>query len=82
MKIMSMYMNKELYILTVLYVERTIKCQEYLETGLPGSMKNSNLIHTDLSTSGPSTLSSFSTLEINVGRRHLSKEGGKAAEDL
>jgi hypothetical protein len=40
-------------------------CQEYLEpqAGLSGSMRNSNLIHSDLSASGPSTLSIFFTLE-------------------
>jgi hypothetical protein len=40
-------------------------CQEYLEpnAGLSGSMRNSNLIHSDLSASGPSTLSIFFTLK-------------------
>jgi hypothetical protein len=37
--------------------------QKYLEAGFSGYMKNSNLIHSDLSTSGPSTLSIFPTLK-------------------
>jgi hypothetical protein len=39
--------------------------QEYLEpdAGLSGSMRNSNLISSDLSASGPSTLPIFFTLE-------------------
>jgi hypothetical protein len=39
--------------------------REYLEpqAGLSGYMRNSNLIHSDLSASGPSTLSTFFTLE-------------------
>jgi hypothetical protein len=47
-------------------------CREYLEpeAGLSGSMRNSNLIHSDLSVSGPSTLSIFFTLETK------GKEGG------
>jgi hypothetical protein len=40
-------------------------CREYLDpkAGLSGSMRNYNLIHSDLSLSGPSTLSTFFTLE-------------------
>jgi hypothetical protein len=40
--------------------------REYLDpqAGLSGSMRNSNLIHSDLTASGPSTLSTFFTLEI------------------
>jgi hypothetical protein len=38
-------------------------CQEYLEAGLSGSMKNSNLINSYFSASSPSTLSIFFTLE-------------------
>jgi hypothetical protein len=40
-------------------------CREYLEpdAGLSGPMRNSNFIHSDLSASGPSTLSTFFTLE-------------------
>jgi hypothetical protein len=49
-------------------------CREYLEPqgGLSGSMRNSNLIHSDLSTSGPSTLSIFFTLE----KEGMWREGG------
>jgi hypothetical protein len=60
-------------------------CQEYLEleAGLSGSMRNSNLIHSDLSASGPSTLSIFFNLETKgMGGGFLRIEGGKAAEDL
>jgi hypothetical protein len=41
-------------------------CREYLEpdAGLSGSMRNSNLMHSDLSASVSSTLSTFFTLEI------------------
>jgi hypothetical protein len=38
-------------------------CREYLEAGLSGSMRNPNLIHSDLSASVPSTLSIFFNLE-------------------
>jgi hypothetical protein len=40
-------------------------CREYLEpqAGLSGSMRNSNLIHSDLSASVPSTFLIFFTLE-------------------
>jgi hypothetical protein len=34
-----------------------LKCREYLKAELSESMKNSNLINSDLSASGPSTLS-------------------------
>jgi hypothetical protein len=60
-------------------------CREYLEPqdGLSGSMRNSNLIHSDLSASGPSTLSIFFTLEIKgMGRGFSCTEGGKVAVDL
>jgi hypothetical protein len=60
-------------------------CQEYLEpeAGLSGSMRNSNLIHSDLSVSGPSTLSIFFTLEkTGMGGQFSRTEGGKAAKDL
>jgi hypothetical protein len=41
-------------------------CRDYLEpqAGFSGSMRNSNLIHSDLSSSGPSTLSIFFAMEI------------------
>jgi hypothetical protein len=41
----------------------TEKYQEYLEAGSSGSMRTSNLIHSDLTASGPSTLTIFFTLE-------------------
>jgi hypothetical protein len=51
-------------------------CQDYLEpdAGLSGSMRNSNLIHSDLSASVPSTLSIFFTMETKEieGRGALS----------
>jgi hypothetical protein len=41
------------------------------------------LIHSDLSVSGPSTLSIFFTMETKeIGGGFLRTEGGKAAEDL
>jgi hypothetical protein len=47
-------------------------------------MRNSNLIHSDLSVSGPSTLSTFFTLESKGmgGGGFLHTKGGKAAADL
>jgi hypothetical protein len=66
--------------------DRKANCWEYLEpdAGLSGSMRNSNLIHSDLSTSVPSFLSIFFTLETKGmgGRGFLRTEGGKAVEDL
>jgi hypothetical protein len=68
---------------------KVANCQDYLEgeAGLYGSMKNSKLIHSDLSMSVPSNLSIFFTLEtkgIKVGGVwHV--EGAKAVvalEDL
>jgi hypothetical protein len=53
--------------------------------GLCGSMRNLNLIHSDLSASVPSTLSTFFTLEtkgIGEGGGLSHTEGGKAAADL
>jgi hypothetical protein len=50
-------------------------CRKYLEDGLSGSMRNSTLIHSDLSASVPSTLSIFFTLETKgMG------EGGSRAQ--
>jgi hypothetical protein len=48
-------------------------------------MRNSKLIHSKLSASGPSALSIFFTLEIKGmvgGKGFLQTEGGKAADDL
>jgi hypothetical protein len=47
-------------------------------------MRNSNLINSDLSASGPSTLSTFFTLEMKGlgGGDFLCTEGGKAADDM
>jgi pantothenate synthetase len=42
---------------------KIVRCREYLEAGLSGSMRNSNLIHSDLSASVPSTFSLSFTLE-------------------
>jgi hypothetical protein len=56
--------------------------QEYLEAGLYGSIRNSNLIQSDLSAAGPSTFSIIFTLETKgFGGRFLRTEGGKAVED-
>jgi hypothetical protein len=53
-----------------------------LEAGLSGSIKKSNLIHSDFYTSGPPTLSIFFTLEDKgMGEFSRTKED-KAAEDL
>jgi hypothetical protein len=61
-------------------------CREYLEpqAGLSGSMRNSNLIHSDLSASVPSTLSIFFNLETKgmEGGGSRAQKGGKAAADL
>jgi hypothetical protein len=59
-------------------------CQGYLEARLSGSMRNSNLIHSDLFASGPSALSIFFTLEIKQRGivRFLPTEEGKAVEYL
>jgi hypothetical protein len=49
--------------------------REYMEAGLSGSMRNSDLIHSDLSASGPSTLSIFFTLKTKgMGGSHAQKE--------
>jgi hypothetical protein len=58
-------------------------CREYLEfkAEFSGSMRNSNLIYSDLSASGPSTLSIFFILETKEWG-FSSTEGGKAAVDL
>jgi hypothetical protein len=50
------------------------KRHDYLEASLSRSMKNSNLIHSDLSASGLLTLSVFFSLEI-IGM--VGGEGGK-----
>jgi hypothetical protein len=58
-------------------------CWEYLkpESGLSVSMRNSKLIHSDLSVSCPSTFSIFFTL-VTKGMGGFSLiEGGKTAED-
>jgi hypothetical protein len=61
-------------------------CWEYLEpqAWLSRSMRNSNLIHSNLAASGPSTLSNFFTRETKgIGGGGVSStEGGKAAKDL
>jgi hypothetical protein len=63
-----------------------INCREYMEPddGLSGPLRNSNLIHPDLSASVPSTLSIFFTLGTKgMGGGWLSRtERGKAAEGL
>jgi hypothetical protein len=58
---------------------------EYLEAGFSESMRNSNFIHSDLSTLCQSTFSIFFTLEtkgIGGGEIFSNIGGGKAAEDL
>jgi hypothetical protein len=45
-------------------------------------MRNSNLIHSDFSASGPSTLSIFFSLETKGMGEFSLTEGGKAEEDL
>jgi hypothetical protein len=54
-------------------------CGEYLDpdAGLSGSMRNSNLIHSDLSASGPSALSIFFTLET----KGMGGEGSRAQKE-
>jgi hypothetical protein len=59
------------------------KFREYMEpqAGLSGSMRNSNLIHLDLSVSGLLTLSISFTLETK-GMGFSRTEGGKVADDM
>jgi hypothetical protein len=58
------------------------KFQEPLEAELYGSMRNFDLINTDLSMSGPFTLSIFFTLETKEWGGFLLTEGGKELKDL
>jgi hypothetical protein len=57
-------------------------CREYLEYGHFGIMRNSKLIHSDLSALVPYTLSIFFTLEPKRMRGFLHLEIGKVAENL
>jgi hypothetical protein len=56
--------------------------QAYLESALSGSMRNSDMINSDLFASDPSTFYIFFTLETKGMGGFSRIEGGKAAEDL
>jgi hypothetical protein len=59
---------------SILEDSKIAKFLEYLEAGLSGSMRNPNLINSDLSVSDPLTLSIFFTLET------IGMEGGSRAQ--
>jgi hypothetical protein len=55
---------------------------EYLKSAFYESIRNSNLSHSDLSVTGPSTLSIFFNLGTKAMGGGSCKKGGKATGDL